>query len=233
MGPGCGRPAPCPRNVCPRALRGSKSRAKCGRPGRAAGEPARALKASTPRQLRQPRLCRGRPSSGKRLSRSLSRRGLAGRLRAPPYAVPFLWSRWEGRSAMNRSGLWALLMVCCLALALSAQGGIQQAKIKKVQPDTSTITLTVNGKDIDYAVLPETRLKGPGGEDLTDRLKDRRFKEGAAVMFKPATKGGKAVLLGLRFVPAGKGPGFKKEPPNFDSSGLKPLTELGAGAYKG
>jgi hypothetical protein len=134
---------------------------------------------------------------------------------------------------MNRSGLWALLAVCCLALTLSAQGGIQQAKIKKVQPDTGTITLTVNGKDTDYTVLPETMLKGPGGENLTDRLKDRHFKEGAAVMFKPATRGGKAVLLGLRFVPAGKGPGFKKEPPSFDSSGLKPLTELGTGEYKG
>jgi hypothetical protein len=134
---------------------------------------------------------------------------------------------------MIRSGLWALLAVSCLALTLSAQGGIQQAKIKKVQPDTSTLTLTVNGKDMDYTVLPETMLKGPGGESLTERLKDKRFKEGAAVMFKPATRGGKAVLLGLRFIPAGKGPGFKKAPPNFDSSGLKPLTELGAGDYQG
>ena len=133
---------------------------------------------------------------------------------------------------MNRSGLWALFAVCCLTLTLSAQGGIQQAKIKKVQPDTNTLTLTVNGKDMDYTVLPETMLKGPGGENLTERLKDKRFKEGAAVMFKPATRGGKAVLLGLRFVPAGKGPGFKKEPPNFDSSRLKPLTELGTGTYQ-
>src|SRR5262249_31009211 len=123
--------------------------------------------------------------------------------------------------------------VCCLTLTLSAQGGVQRAKIKKVQPDTGTITLTVNGEDMDYTVLPETLLKGPGGEALTERLKDRRFKEGAAVMFKPATKGGKAVLLGLRFAPAGKGPGFKKEPPKVDTSGLKPLTELGRGEYQG
>jgi hypothetical protein len=114
---------------------------------------------------------------------------------------------------MNRSGLWALLAVCCLTLTLSAQGGIQQAKIKKVQPDTNTLTLTVNGKDMDYTVLPETMLKGPGGENLTERLKDKRFKEGAAVMFKPATRGARRSCSACASSPPARARGSRRSRP--------------------
>jgi hypothetical protein len=131
---------------------------------------------------------------------------------------------------MKRIGLTAVLGVCCGTLLLSAQGGIQQATIKKVQPDRDLITLTVDGKDMEFTVLPQTLLKGPMGQELTERLKDPHFKPGARVMFKPAQKGGKAVLVGLRF----GGPGGKAlPPPKVDTSQFKPLTELGLEEYQG
>ncbi len=130
---------------------------------------------------------------------------------------------------MNRIGLAAVFGVCWGTTLLCAQGAIQQAVIKKVRPDTSTITLTVNGTDREFTVLPETLLKGPAGERLRDRLKDPHFKEGARVMFKPGRQGGKAVLLGLRFAGAGKG----GPPPKVDTTRFKPLTELGLETYQG
>jgi hypothetical protein len=132
---------------------------------------------------------------------------------------------------MNTRCSVAVLALFGLAATLAAQGGVQRATIKKVQPETNTITLTVNGKDTDFTVLPRTLLKGPSGQTLKEGLRDKRFKEGAAVLFKPAREGGKAVLVGLKFV--GKGPPFKGPLRKVDTSGLKPLTELGAETYQG
>jgi hypothetical protein len=117
-----------------------------------------------------------------------------------------------------------------LALSLPAQGGIQKGKLKKVDADKGTVTITVDGKDHDFAIVEETRIMGPGGAVLKDRLKDKRFKEGAPVRFKPGKKDGKTVLVGLQLV--GDNP-IQRPPDKVDLSKLVPLTDMKDKEYQG
>ncbi len=95
--------------------------------------------------------------------------------------------------------LWAAgALLLLLAAALLAQDGPSRAKVKKVDAEKGTVTLTVDGKDRDFVVTEDTRLVGADNKDLPGRLKDAALKEGADVMFKAQEKGGKAVLVGLK-----------------------------------
>ena len=114
--------------------------------------------------------------------------------------------------------------------------GIQKGVLRSVDPDKGTLTITADGKDLDFAVNDDTKVFGPDMTMLPDRLKDKRFKPGAAVMFKPGSKGDRTVLDGVKLVGDGKGPDSSPPPPpieKVDTSKLKPLTELGADEYQG
>src|SRR5262249_37546139 len=131
---------------------------------------------------------------------------------------------------MNRSSLWATLALLALTAALSAQGGPQSGKIKKVDADKGVLTVTADGEDRELQVHEATGFMGPGKVPLENGLKNPLFKEGNAVMFLVAVKDGKSYLRGV-FVPGGKDlpkKGFPgKEFPKADVSRLKPLPELG------
>jgi Cu/Ag efflux protein CusF len=108
-----------------------------------------------------------------------------------------------------------------------APGGIGRARIKKLDLDRLLIVLTVDGKDLEFPLTEELRTPDVQGKDLKERLKG--FKEGGDVQFLAGMKDGKPVLLGLRAAGAEGRPPFAK----VDTSGLKPLTELGAEKYQG
>src|SRR5260370_28800159 len=109
---------------------------------------------------------------------------------------------WEEHSMMR------LLAVplgggAVLAPRAGAQEDIQKGKIKKTNADKGAVTITVDGKDRDLMVTPETKIVDPANQDVAQRLGDPRFKEGAAVMFKARSQGGRSVLVGLKLVGAG------------------------------
>jgi hypothetical protein len=116
---------------------------------------------------------------------------------------------------------------------LAAQDGIQRGTIKKIDADKGTVTITVGDKDHDYTVAEDTRIMDVAGKPVKERLKSKDLKEGAAVFFKPATKDGKAVLVGLKL--AGNNQGNQPPPsiPKVDTSKLIPLIESGEKEYNG
>ncbi len=112
---------------------------------------------------------------------------------------------------------------------LLAQEGIQRGKIKNVDPDKKTIVITFQGKDYTFLAGENSRFMDEAGQPIKDRLADKRLRPGAAVMFKAGKKDGKDVLIGVKL---GGNP-VAVPPPKVDLTGLKPLTELGEGEYKG
>jgi Cu/Ag efflux protein CusF len=100
---------------------------------------------------------------------------------------------------------------------------IQRAKLKKIDLDKMTITLTHDGKDHDYTLTAKTQVPDAPGKDLKERLKG--FKEGSSVLFKLGQGEAKEVVVGLKLA----APPFVK----VDSSKLKPLTDLGKEKYQG
>jgi hypothetical protein len=115
-------------------------------------------------------------------------------------------------------------------------GDIRRGVLKSVEKDKGLVTITADGKDLDFAVTDDTKLfaPGPGLTPLPDRLKDDRVKAGAPVMFKTATRDGKTVLDGLK-IGGGDDKGPPERPPleKVDTSKLMPLTEMGDEKYQG
>src|SRR5262249_15830370 len=128
---------------------------------------------------------------------------------------------------MTRRLLVVLAAAALFATALPAQEGIQRGKIKKLDLDKMVITLTVDGKEREFLLTEDTQVLGASGKDLKERLKG--FKEGAEIQFRPATKDGKDIVVGLKL-----GGATAAEPlPKVDTSKLKPLTEMGTEEYQG
>jgi Cu/Ag efflux protein CusF len=97
----------------------------------------------------------------------------------------------------------AVAIALLTAGLLAAQDRPQRGVIKKVDADKGTVTITVDGKDVDYKVVERTRLMDGDNKEITDRLKDKRLRKGAAVMFLVQDTR-ENVLRGLRL---GGGPG--------------------------
>jgi hypothetical protein len=115
------------------------------------------------------------------------------------------------------------------AASLLAQEGVQRGKIKKVDTDKRTLVITSGGKDHTIAVPDNARFMDEAGKSIEGRLTDKRFRAGAPVMFKTARNDGKEILQGVKL---GANP-VRQPPPKVDLAGLKPLTEMDKGEYKG
>lgn len=109
-----------------------------------------------------------------------------------------------------------------------AQDEIRRGTVKAIDAEKGTLTITVNRKDETFFLTADTDVRS-GGKAVAKPFEDKELKPGAAVMFKAASKGGKDVLVGLRFGQPGKAPDL----PKVDTSKLKPLPELGAEKYQG
>lgn len=125
----------------------------------------------------------------------------------------------------------AILGLAVFAAIVGAQEGIRKGTIKRVDVEKGIVTLTADGKDRELVVTDATRIMGASGGEVKGRLKDAGFKEGAEVFFKVEQKGGRSVLVGLKFAGGGKSPGLPQA--RVDTSGLKTLTELGRDEYHG
>jgi Cu/Ag efflux protein CusF len=116
----------------------------------------------------------------------------------------------------------------------STPGGIRNAVVKKVDAGKSTITLTVDGKDIEAVVAERSRFFDLSAEERTEWHK--HVKTGSKVMFKVEEVDGKQQLIGLKFGEMRPGPTTPGGPPPlipFDTSMLVPVTELGKGEHRG
>jgi Cu/Ag efflux protein CusF len=133
---------------------------------------------------------------------------------------------------MHRFTLPLLALFLFIAGA-AAQNDIQRGKIKKIDADKSSVTITVDGKDRELSVVEQTRVVGEGDLRGMKGIKEAGFKEGSAVMFKEETRNGKDVLVGMRLAAAGASPANRPAPSKFDTSKLTPLTELATGEYQG
>jgi hypothetical protein len=113
-------------------------------------------------------------------------------------------------------------------------GGPQPGKIVKIDAEKGELTIrTPDGKEHDVLVVEGTRIMGADQSPVKDRLKAPEFKADAAVMFKVGkTDGKRGILDGLKLGgPGGGGRPGGDPPEKFDTSVLKPLTELGSGKY--
>jgi Cu/Ag efflux protein CusF len=112
--------------------------------------------------------------------------------------------------------------------------GPQRGKVKKVDAERNSITLTVDGKDVELTLTDRTQIRSASGNTQAEQLAE--FKTGTDVMFMARKQDGKNTLVGL--MPArdsdaarrGGGTGQRVSP---DTSSLKPLTELGKDEYRG
>ncbi|HYH68417.1 MAG TPA: hypothetical protein VD866_27235 [Urbifossiella sp.] len=121
----------------------------------------------------------------------------------------------------------ALVFVLAAAtVALAQPGAIQRGKVVRSNPDGPSLTLSVEGKDREFFLTPDTKFLNLDGKTTADRL--RRLKAGDDVMFKAAEQNGKGVLVVLK---AGGPP--QPAPPTFDASKLRPLNDLTAEKYQG
>jgi hypothetical protein len=113
-------------------------------------------------------------------------------------------------------------------MAAAQPDGIEKGQVKAIDADKLTITITQGGKDRTFLVDDDTRFLGVDGKDVKQRIKS--LKEGAEVQFKPGSKDGKDVLVGIK-------PADVKAPPpkieKVDTSKLKALPDLGRDEYQG
>ncbi len=134
---------------------------------------------------------------------------------------------------MYRSMLYAFIGLILFPAALFAQEGIQRGKIKAINADKGTITITADGKDREFPVTEATRIMDTAGRPVKARLKDPSLKEGAAVMFKPGMKDGKTFLVGLKLIGPNQPIARQQKPDPVDLSQLIPLTDMGTKKYHG
>ncbi len=124
-------------------------------------------------------------------------------------------------------------------------GQPQRATLKKIDATSLTVTLTVDGKDIELQANDRTQLRGVEGASVAERL--RKFTVGGPVMFLTQRQDGRDVLGGMMSA-ADRGPdnagntgnaNNANRPNNSgraispDHASVKPLNELGKGEYRG
>lgn len=113
-----------------------------------------------------------------------------------------------------------------------AQDAIRRGRIKAVDPDKKTVTITVDGKDETFALTANTRVMGADGQAVEKPFEEKAFAPGSAVMFKAATRDGKTELVGLK-AGGGARPGDRPPIERVDTSKLRPLPALGTAKYQG
>jgi len=126
-----------------------------------------------------------------------------------------------------------VFVLLCAAAQAPAQNDIQRGKLKKIDTDKGTVTIAVDGKDRELAVIEQTRVVGQGDLRGMKGIKEAGFKEGSPVMFREQTRNGKDILVGMRLADNAGPPANRPAPPKLDTSQLTPLTEMGDREYHG
>jgi hypothetical protein len=140
-------------------------------------------------------------------------------------------------TSMKRFLQFVVVMSVLGAGFLAAQEQTQRGRVKSSDGKKGTVTITVDGKDVEFTIDKQTRLRDAENREIST-FADKGLPAGATVMFRIERGGKENVLWGLRILGDARGGDDQKKrqapaTPQRVSLGIKPLTELGAGNYKG
>lgn len=112
---------------------------------------------------------------------------------------------------------------------------LRKGKLTKIDADKSSVTLDVDGKSLELALVEQTRVQGGRGDTAVERL--RSLPKDAPIEFLSADRDGKQVLMAIRSAD-GQGPGQGRggtpgQRTSPDHASFKPLTEMGTSQYRG
>ena len=85
----------------------------------------------------------------------------------------------------------ASVLVLSVGLVMAAETKTEKGKIKKIDADKNTVTVTIGDKDTTLDIGKDTKIVDAKGENLKDGVK--ALKEGDAVEVTCDTKDGKTV----------------------------------------
>jgi hypothetical protein len=108
-----------------------------------------------------------------------------------------------------------------------------QATVKRVDAEKGVVVFAAGGKDRAIKVPRGVKVLDAQGKELSDGLRAKELKPGITVTLTVERVGDKPVLRAIRLGKKGGSPAPTKEAPKVDTSGLKPLSDLGNGEYKG
>lgn len=94
-----------------------------------------------------------------------------------------------------------MFVAAVLGLVLMAGGLLAdevKGKVKSVDQDKKTITVTVDGKDKTFKLNDNTSIVGAKGKALKDGIKAKGLKEGAHVTITTDKKDGKEVVTEVK-----------------------------------
>jgi hypothetical protein len=131
---------------------------------------------------------------------------------------------------MLRLILGLLLTLLVLGNALAFEVG---ATIRKLDPEKRVAEVFANGRNRTVGIAKDARILDRDGKELPGGLKSPELKEGAEVTLQVEPENGQPVIREIRLGRRAGRPGGAAGPPRTDTSGLKPLTELGRGEYQG
>lgn len=102
--------------------------------------------------------------------------------------------------------VWTLLMGVALAamLAVPALADVARGRIKAVDTDKKTLTVTVRknrqdpGTDQDFTIGDDTKFVNANGDAIADGIKSPDVKTGARVQITTDTKDGKTVVTEVK-----------------------------------
>jgi Cu/Ag efflux protein CusF len=112
-----------------------------------------------------------------------------------PETVDCRWHTSRRLAMLRRFLCAAFALVLCVGVTLAEE---VKGKIKSVDADKGTMTVTVDGKDQEYKIGTDTKLLNAQGKDLKDGIKNARLKEGQAVTLTTEKKDGKDVVTEVK-----------------------------------
>lgn len=133
---------------------------------------------------------------------------------------------------MVRAALLGL--VCSLVLVVAAAAFEARGTIRKVDPEKRILEVFSNGQLRVVPVAANARILDREGKELTGGLQSKELKDGAEVVLT-VERGtdGRPEIQGIRLGAGSPGGVGQPARPRFDTSKMKPLTELGAEEYRG
>jgi hypothetical protein len=123
---------------------------------------------------------------------------------------------------------------CILLSAATALLAFEvEAVIKRVDADKRLLVVTAKQEDRTLKVPQTVKVLAAKGKELPDGLRAKELKEGTPVILTVERVDGKPVLQAIKLGNKRAEAAPAKEAPKVDTSGLKPLTDIGKDMYKG
>jgi hypothetical protein len=131
---------------------------------------------------------------------------------------------------MRRRLAGAVMAVLLLAWTSAAPAIDVRATIRKVDAEGGTVVFSAGGQERTARVAADARVVDREGKDLAGGLRSGALTDGAVVTLTVEPEGGRPLIRAIRLGADGaaakaKGATF----PPFDTSGLKPLIDMGQG----